>query len=65
MADQLVNHIRLRGVEGLGGVPDVLRGVEHAEGQPGKEVAGGEQPGHGAEGEASRVYSSADKKNYI
>ena len=39
-------------VHGLGGVADVLRGVEHAEGQPGQEVPGGQQAGHGAEPEA-------------
>ena len=30
-------------------IPDVLRGVEHAEGEPGQKVSRGEEAGHGAQ----------------
>lgn len=52
VADELVADVRLGGVHGHGGVADVLGGVEDAEGQPGQEVAGREQPGHRAKSEA-------------
>lgn len=40
---------RLWGVHGLGGVADVLGGVEHSERQPGQEIPGGEQACHRAQ----------------
>lgn len=42
-------YLRLRGVHGLGGVADVLRGVEHPERQPSQEIPGGEQACNGTQ----------------
>jgi len=42
MAHQLVTDIRFRGVHGLAGMPDVLGGMEDAEGQASQEVPGAE-----------------------
>ena len=42
VAEQLVAAVRLRRVEGVTAVADVLRTVEHAEGQPCQEVPRGE-----------------------
>ena len=55
MTDQLVDHIRLWSVEGLGAVADVLGGVEHAESEAGQEVARREQASYGPEGESSCI----------
>ena len=41
--------IRLRRVERVALVADVLRAVEHAEGQTGQEVTWRQIPGHGAD----------------
>lgn len=45
-------YLRLRSVEWVGAVPDVLRAVEHPEGQACQEVSGGEVACHGPDGEA-------------
>ena len=55
MTDQLVDAVGLWCVEGLGGVPDVLGGVEHSEGQASQKVPGGQQTCHRPKGEPSRV----------
>ena len=52
MAEHLVADVRLGGVERLARVADVLRGVEHAERQPGQEVTRRQQTGHRAQCEA-------------
>jgi len=48
-------HIGLRSVERFGRVPDVLGGMEDAEGKAGKEVPRREEPRHGPDGEAGAV----------
>ena len=48
---QLVAHVWLRSVVGARVVPDVLGGVEDPEGEACQEVPGGEEAGHGAQGE--------------
>ena len=61
VADQLVDDVRLGGVHRLGGVADVLGGVEHAEREAGQEVPRAETTGHGAELEAGRL---CDRESY-
>ena len=46
VAEELVTDVGLGGVHGGAVVPDVLGGVEHAEGQARQEVSGGEKSGH-------------------
>ena len=46
MAEELVTAVRLRRVERVGGVSDVLSAVEHSEGQAGQEVSRGQVPGN-------------------
>lgn len=49
MPEQLVAAVRLRRVERVRRVADVLRAVEDAEGEPGQEVARRQVPGDGAQ----------------
>mmetsp|Transcript_38562 Transcript_38562/g.122242 ORF Transcript_38562/g.122242 Transcript_38562/m.122242 type:complete len:209 (-) Transcript_38562:453-1079(-) len=54
VAEELVDHVGLRGVHWVGVVPHVLCAVEGLEGQPRKEVPRVKQPSHGADLEARR-----------
>ena len=53
-----LGYVRLWGVERPWAVPDVLSRVEHSEGETGQEVSRGQETGHGAECEASTVWST-------
>lgn len=55
MAQQLVADVRLGRVQRPRVVADVLRAVEHSESEPGQEISGGEEAGHGTESEACAV----------
>lgn len=57
MAQQLVAHVWLGGVEGATGVADVLRRVEHPERQTSQEVSRRQQTGYGAQSETGAIYT--------
>ena len=52
VSEQLVAAVGLWGVEGVGGVADVLGAVEDAEGEPRQEVPTAQVPRHGSDREA-------------
>lgn len=56
MAQQLVADIRLGCVHGLAGMPNILGGVEDAEGQARKEIPRAEQTSHRTQSEARAIW---------
>lgn len=63
MTQQLVADVRLGCIHGLAGMPNVLRGVEDAEGQAGEEIARAEQASHWAQSEARAVWQIEIMRN--
>ncbi len=63
MADQLVTDVRLRSVERLGRVPNVLGGVEDPECKSSQEIAGGQESGNRTESKSGR--GCPEKNNFL